>query len=382
MHGTGAPLGRFSREVPDEARAAARAVADVLARAQRVLVCGHTGADGDVAGSSLALAAALRERGQDVVVYNDRPYPAQFAWLPGGDGVVHALSKDARFDATVVVDAAEAARLGTSFPTPDRRGVFVWIDHHRNDAPPGDVNYVDLTAAAVGEQVVQVLDALGHPVSRDVARCVYASLLSDTGGFRYGNTSSRAFLLAARLVDAGVEPWEMTQRIYESQAAEKIRLLGRALGKLWISRCGRLGVVDVDAADLRDTGADDEHAQGLVNHVRGIQGVEVAVLVRPASDGVGSEIVLRGKGAVDVAPIAARLGARGTRNAAKVLVPDDVARAKDRVIEAALVEIDPAEASRVAAEAAIAAARAAAPASRRRPAASEKRPRRAGDRAR
>ncbi len=339
MHGTGGPLGRYSREVPADAKAGAARTAEVLRAARRVLVCGHTGADGDVVGSSLALAWALKELGKVVVVYNEKPYPASFAWLPGGDQVVNILADDATFDATVVVDAADPTRLGRSFPPPARRGTFVWMDHHKIDALPGDVNYVDLTAAAVGEQVVEVIDAMGHPLGPDVARCVYASLLSDTGGFRYGNTSSRAFSLAARLVDAGVDPWEMTQRIYESQAAERVRLLGRALSRLWISPCGRLGVVDITAEDMHESGATDEHVQGIVNHVRGIQGVEVAVLVRPMDR--GAEVVLRSRGNIDVSPIAQRLGAQGHKNAARVILAEDVIAARARVLEAALAVIDP-----------------------------------------
>src|SRR5690349_4584576 len=101
MHGTGAPLGRFSIEVPSEARESAQRVADVLRGAQRVLVLGHTGADGDVCGSSLGLAQALRELGKDVVVYNEEPYPEAYRWLIGGDQVVNSIDPEARFDATV-----------------------------------------------------------------------------------------------------------------------------------------------------------------------------------------------------------------------------------------------------------------------------------------
>ena len=340
MHGTGEPLGRFTTHLPDGARDQAAAVAAVLHGAQHILVCGNTGADGDVAGSTLALARALRRLGRDVVVYNDEAYPAAFAWLPGGTTVVNAIDASAQFDATVVVDAARVDRLGRTFPTADRRGVFCWVDHHAIDVAPGDVNFIDLTAAAVGEQVALILDALGALVGEDlcdadVARCLYASIVADTGGFRYGNTSARALRLAARLVEAGVDPWEMTERIYESQDEARVRLLGRALDGLWRSPCGRLGVVEVRAKDLIELGAIEEHVQGLVNSVRAIKGVELAVLVRELAPDT-TRIVIRSRGNIAVTPIARALGGKGSKNAGSVVVGADVDAARAVVVQAAL----------------------------------------------
>jgi phosphoesterase RecJ-like protein len=345
MHGTGEPLGRFTTETPAGAHEQARAVAAALAPARRVLICGNTGADGDVAGSSLALAWALRRLGKAVVVYNDEPYPAAFAWLPGGDDVVGAVAADDRFDATVVVDAARVERLGRTFPDTARRGTFCWVDHHRHDAPPGDVNYVDLTACAVGEQVALIHDELAvlagaRLIDADVARCLYASVLADTGGFRYGGTSARAFRLAARLVEAGVDPWEMTERIYESQDEARVRLLGRALDGLWRSACGRVGLVAVRVADLHELGAAEEHVQGLVNHVRGIKGVEVAVLLHELGpDQV--RVVFRSRGKVVIEPIARALGGSGKKNAGSAVLACSVDEARAMALRATLELLPP-----------------------------------------
>ncbi len=344
MHGTGEPLGRFTSDLPDDARDNARRVASSLIGAERVLVCGNTGADGDVAGSSLGLAIALRALGKDVTVYNDEPYPAAFSWLPGAYEVVTSVDAAVCFDATVVVDAARVERLGSTFPDAARRGVFCWIDHHMVDVPPGDVNYIDLTAAAVGEQIALVIDALSELSSRElldssVARCLYASIVSDTGGFRYANTSARALRMAARLVEAGVDPWEMTERIYESQDEARVRLLGRALDGLWRSSCGRLAVVEVRRQDLVELSATSEHVQGLVNHVRAIKGVEIAILVRELEQDAVA-VVLRSRGNVSAAPIALALGGKGTKNAGKATVGADLESARQAAIAAALSHLD------------------------------------------
>jgi len=335
MHGTGEPLGRFTSDLPDGATDAAREVAQVLRSAQRILVCGNTGADGDVAGSTLALAAALRSLGKEVVVYNDEPYPLAFSWLPGGEAVTASVALDDRFDASVVVDAARFEKVGQTFPDAARRGVLIWMDHHKNDAPPGDINFIDLTAAAVGEQVAMVLDAMGVAFDVDIARCLYASLVADTGGFRYGNTSARVFRLCARLIEAGVDPWEMTERIYESQDEARVRLLGRALDGLWRSSCGRLGLVRVAHNDLVSLGAVEEHVQGLVNTVRGIKGVEVAVLVRELSP-ERVRVIFRSRGNIAITPIAQALGGKGSKNAGSVIIAADVDAATEAVIAATL----------------------------------------------
>lgn len=333
MHGTGKPLGRFSEEVPVEARDAATLAAEVLQKATRVLVLGHRGADGDVAGSSLALALALREQGKSVTVYNEEIYGEGIDWLPHAADVVTKLPANARYDATVVVDAADPARCGADFPPASRRGVFIWIDHHRIDEPPGDINYVDLTAAAVGEQIAEILDAMAHPISKDVAVCLYTSLMSDTGGFRYANTSARALRLAGRLVAAGVEPWEITQQLYESQPVPKLRLLARALSSLELSPGGKVGLVSLSAHDVERAGADEKHLHGIVNHVRGIRGVEIAILAREVGEDV--ELVLRSSGNVSVAKIAALLGATGNLNAARFRLRMGLHEAEERVLRSA-----------------------------------------------
>lgn len=347
MHGTGKPLGRFSDEVPVEAQRAAKQVAEALHNATRILVLGHRGADGDVAGSSLALAIALREQGKSVTIYNEEPYGEGVDWLPQAGDVLTSLSSTACFDATVVVDAADPARCGADFPSAQRRGTFIWVDHHRIDVPPGELNYIDLTAAAVGEQIAEILDAMGHSLSKDVATCLYTSLMSDTGGFRYANTSARALRLAGRLVAAGVEPWEITQHLYESQPVPKLRLLARALSSLELSPGGKVGLVSLSAHDLERAGADEKHVHGIVNHVRGLRGVELAILAREIGEDV--EIVLRSSGNVSAERVAALLGESGNPNAARFRLRMGLHEAEERILRVAaeIAEAQPKAAGRV-----------------------------------
>lgn len=297
-----------------EAMAQAAAVGRVLVGADRVLVQGHIDPDGDVCGSCLALACSLRELGRDVVVYSQQAYPATYAWLPGGDTVVQSVEADARFDATVVCDAGSADRLGPDTPEPPRRGTLCWVDHHRNASPPGDVNYIDPTAPSVGEQIRQILRIIDAPISVDVAKGIYASLVSDTGSFRYSNTTPRALTLAGEMVACGVNPWEMTERIYESQPKERLVLLSRVLPTLDISDCGRFASISITAAAMQDAHARADLTDGFINFPRSIAGVEVAIQFRQRDGEI--KVGFRSRGNVDVSAMAEALGGGGHPNAA------------------------------------------------------------------
>lgn len=318
--------------IPNEILDQAQAVARILAKAKTVLVTAHADPDGDACGSSLAMTLALRELGKQVLVYDAKPYPQDFAWLPGASSLQNHVDADARFDATVICDAGSIERTGPDLPDATRRGTLCWVDHHRNDNPPGDVNYVDTLAPAAGEQVREVIRALGHPLSLDVAKCLYSALITDTGGFRYSNTTPRALSLASELVAQGVSPWEMTERIYESQPVEKIKLLAQVLPSLEVSSCGRYASLVIRQKDFDSTGASSELTDGFVNFPRSIAGVEVAVQFRER--GQGYKLSFRSRGRVDVAAIARGLGGGGHKNAAGGFVEGDLLQAKSVVFAA------------------------------------------------
>jgi bifunctional oligoribonuclease and PAP phosphatase NrnA len=170
-------------------------------------------------------------------------------------------------------------------------------------------------------------------ITVDVARCLYVSLLTDTGGFRYQNTSARALRLAARFLELGIDAWELSEPLFERQPEAKTRLMARVLTSLWRSSDGTLGVVAATAEDLAAAQAQRSDLHGIVNHVRAIDGVEIAVLLDELSP-TSTRAVFRSRGKRAVAPIAAALGGTGHKNAATVVLPWPLAEAKDRVAAA------------------------------------------------
>jgi phosphoesterase RecJ-like protein len=196
---------------PDSARealdSAYQAVAGLLKNGQRFLVTGHRNPDGDSLGSALALALALEDAGKEAVIVVRDSFSSAYAGLPGIERVLvsDTLPQDwaSRFDALLTMECPDESRPG--FPD-IRSGTLVNIDHHPGNTLYGTLNLVDLPAAAVGEIIASLLDLLDWPLTPAIATNLWVSLVSDTGSFRYGNTTARALALAARLVAAGVEP--------------------------------------------------------------------------------------------------------------------------------------------------------------------------------
>jgi phosphoesterase RecJ-like protein len=291
---------------------------EALRKARRVLLTMHRGPDGDALGSALGLAAALRELGKEATVFTPDELPYNFRFLPGADRVVKALPEGAAFDVTVTTDAGSLDRIPA---LPAQRGTLINLDHHITTEPFGDVNYVDPHAAAVGVLVYKIIGALGQEVSRDAALCIYASILADTGCFRYSSTDPECLRIAAHLLEAGVEPWEMTVRVYEQQPVARMKLLAEVLTTLELSSRGKLATLTITNAMLAKTGTHLDLTDGFINYARSIDGVEVAAALReppPAADGEERRwrISFRSRGNVDVSAIAQRFGGGGHRNAA------------------------------------------------------------------
>src|SRR5207248_4391586 len=259
---------------------------EALRGAERVLLTMHRGPDGDALGSALALACALREMGREVVVYNPDELPYNFKFLRGAPEVARTLPQEAAYDVTVVTDAGAVDRLGPDVPPRPRCGQVLNLDHHITTEPFGDVNYVDPHAASVGILAYKIIKGLGHSISRDAAECIYASILADTGSFRYSSTDPECFRVAAELLEAGVDPWEMTVRVYEQQPLARMRLLADVLKTLEVH--GKLATITITNEMMARTGSPIDLTDGFINYARSVDGVEVAASFREPGDGGGA----------------------------------------------------------------------------------------------
>jgi phosphoesterase RecJ-like protein len=305
---------------------------DALRPARRVLITMHRGPDGDALGSALALACALREMGREVVVYNPDDLPYNFQFLPGAGSVSRTVGPEEAFDVTIATDAGAFDRLGPEVPHRPRRGVLINLDHHITTEPFGDINYVDPHAASVGILAWKIIRGLGHKVSADAAQCIYASILADTGCFRYSSTDPECLRVAAELLEAGVDPWEMTVRVYEMQPLARMRLLADVLQTLEVH--GKLATITITNEMMARTGSPLDLTDGFINYARSVDGVEVAASFREPSDGSRAwRVSFRSRGRVNVAAIAQKFGGGGHHNAAGCSIEGDEPAVRARIAE-------------------------------------------------
>jgi phosphoesterase RecJ-like protein len=307
----------------------------------RVVLTTHLNADGDGIGSEAAIARFLVARGATVTVVNPTPVPPSMSFLLD-DFEVHAPAdpEGARSlleaDLLLIVDTSEASRLGVVANRLATSRVAV-IDHHpASNESLGESVVRDTTACATGELIYDLITLGGAPLGEAEAIALYVAIVTDTGSFRFSNTSPRAHQIAAHLLAVGVDPADLYRRLYAQQTAASLKLIRAALDTLVVDQEHGISWITLTHEALREAGAQSEDAEGLVEYPRRIRGIEVALLFRELGK-KRTKVSLRSNGARDVAGIAQELGGGGHPKAAGVLIELPVARATEVVVEAVRV---------------------------------------------
>lgn len=286
-------------------------IRDAIRARATFLLTSHARPDGDSIGSQVALAAALRALGKRVRIVNrDRP-PSSFLALPGVAEIEIADRVDGAFDALVVLECSDLSRPGVA----GLDGYYtINIDHHPGNAMYGAINWFDGGAAACGEQVADVIDALGVPWSVEIASALYLAILTDTGGFRHSHISARTFEACRRATEAGVDAAALARVVYEQSSIGKLKLIGALLDGMEITADGRVAVMALDDALFGRTGATPEDTDGLINMPLMASEIQAVALIRAEANG-DVRVSLRSKGATDVRLVAAEFGGGGHTNA-------------------------------------------------------------------
>jgi phosphoesterase RecJ-like protein len=318
---------------PPHADALARC-AEVLARAERVLLTSHRRPDGDGSGSMVGLAVLLRAAGKQATLYCPDLAARRYQWLPLMATWVQRLPAGATYDCTIVVDCADENLLGGALPPAEVRGTLITLDHHASGHPFGDVAVWDPSAAAVGVLVARLADLLGWPIDRDAATALYVSLISDTGGFRHANTNAEALATASRLVGCGASPTQIAHSLEERSSSAKIRLLGAVLSTLELHCAGRVAILTVTADMIDRSRAHWEDIEGMVNWARNVDGVMIGVMLTTAKGG-GVRMSMRSRtDRVDVGAVCMTLGGGGHPGAGGGHLAMELGEARDKVVRA------------------------------------------------
>lgn len=312
-----------------------------LERADRIVLTTHVQPDGDGIGSQAALARFLADRGKRVTVLNPHPTPRRFRFLEPDPPFLAVDEADpdailAGADLLAVLDISVPERLGRLGPhvrehAPDT----LVIDHHVGPSRIPGLELRDPAAAATGELVWELLRDWGGGVGAEIATALYAAIAYDTGGFRYSNTTARTHEIAAELIRLGADTATANRWIFESASPARVRLTARVLGDLHLSDDGRLAWSDVPLSLMEEVGATSEDVEGLVEALRGVEGVEVAVLFKEVHAGA-TKVSFRSKGEADVNAFAGRFGGGGHRNASGALIHEPMSTVVRRVLPAAL----------------------------------------------
>jgi phosphoesterase RecJ-like protein len=298
-----------------------RDVIAALRGADRFVLCTHEHPDGDALGSLAAMQHALTAMGKDALSFmaaDEFPLPYEYRFLRL-DGVVSVPPADLDERTIVFLDCGNIDRNPADVLKREHAHI-VNIDHHHDNTRFGTVNHVDPSASSTAEIVFRIVHELGVPLTRDIAEALYVGLVTDTGKFMYENTSPAAHRMAAELREAGVDAQHVYRELYENVPPAKVELLARGLSGLQRFDDGALTLSHLSKADYQATGAEEGYSEGLVDHLRALDGTIVAALVRdqlgPGRDGMRKVSLRASDDRVDVSRIARAHGGGGHPRAA------------------------------------------------------------------
>lgn len=303
-------------------------------------VLSHVRPDGDALGSTLALALSLKGLGKEVRAWNEEGMLEKYNFLAQAQLLTQPPSEPEDFDVVVALDTAVQNRLGTTTSAVRHAKLWINIDHHPSNPRYGDLVYIDPTAPATGQILFEFLTNQNFPITPEIAENLYAAISTDTGSFQYPNTTVRTFEIAAELVRCGVEVGRISQLLYENFPRRRIELLRELLGTMQFGCDGKLARFSLSKAAALALGVIPEDNEGLIDNLRAIRGVIVAIFFEELPDGK-VRVSMRSKNeAVDVCAICTQFGGGGHVLAAGARVRGTLPEVEKKIVEQACAAIE------------------------------------------
>jgi bifunctional oligoribonuclease and PAP phosphatase NrnA len=312
---------------------------EIVRSHRRFVLTAHVRPDCDALGSELAMAAILEGLGKDVLVCNAFGVPPNLRFLDphqklcrlGVDVAIEALGP---YEVLMVLDTSAWAQLGTMAEViRTTKAVKIVLDHHVSEDDLGAEMFKDAEAEATGRLVVEAADQLDVALTPEIARAAFAALATDTGWFRFSSTTAGTLRLAARLVDAGALPDQLYKNLYEQDTIGRLRLMGRAIGRVEPELNGRLAYAWLELSDFDAAGAAPSDSEDIVNLLLSVGGTEVAVILVEQRTG-GFKVSLRSRCQVDCSRLAEQFGGGGHKKAAGALLNEPLDSARTKVLDA------------------------------------------------
>ena len=300
---------------------------ELLKSAQKLVIVSHVSPDGDTLGSSLALMHALRMFGKEVIMNVDDDISTVYSFLPGIDEYRRfAPDESVAADLLVIIDASSADRAGNAMEVVKSPAVLS-IDHHKTNTRFADYLYLDSDAAATAEIIYSLLLEMGIKLTRDIATCIYEGLYTDTGSFKYSNTTSNTLKTAADLLEYGVNPSVISDNM-ELKSRSQIEMLRKVLETLTFLKDGKIAYIEIPL-ELYDHNVETD---AFISYPRYVEGVEIALLFKQVEDNL-TRVSFRSK-EIDVARIALSFGGGGHKKAAGCSIYAPLKEAEEVILRA------------------------------------------------
>jgi phosphoesterase RecJ-like protein len=308
-------------------------IGQALREGRRFAVLSHVRPDGDALGSQLALGLSLKRLGKDVRIWNEEGMLEKYSFLPSANLLTKPPADPEDVDVAIALDTAIQNRLGTALPAVRSAKVWINIDHHPSNPGYGDLVYINPKAPATGQILFELIRSEKLPIDAAIAENLYVAISTDTGSFQYPNTTARTFEMAAELVRAGVDVGRVSQLTYENYPRRRAELLRDLLGTMRFEANDRVASFSLSLATAKKLGVLPEDNEGLIDHLRAIHGVIVAVFFEELADGK-VRVSMRSKSEkVNVCAICEKFGGGGHVLAAGARIPGTLAEVEKKILE-------------------------------------------------
>ena len=296
---------------------------------KNIYLTAHVNPDGDSIGSALALAYFLKNKmNKDVTVAINDNIPSSFKFLPGIELIVTDTSKIESIDLLITVDCASKDRLALDESLVENAKYVINIDHHVTNTKFGDLNFVNSSASSTGEVLYEMIKTLGYDINKDIATCLYVSISTDTGSFKYTNTTSNTHLIASKLLEQGIDLETINIELYQKRSLEKTKLLMESMQNLTLLENNTVGIVAVDEEILKSSGAKVQDSEIIVDFIRNIDSINLACVLKPITEN-STKASFRSKKDIDVSKIALVFGGGGHAKAAGCTINSNISEAKE-----------------------------------------------------
>ncbi len=310
-----------------------------LNAAQRIVVSSHVRPDGDAYGCIIAMALHLRSLGKNVEVWNEEGMTDKFRYLPECDLVTSPPGDRHDFDVFLALDTSTKERLGRVLKSAGEVGTWINIDHHVSNHRYADLNYVDDSAPATGQILYDYFQAVGAVITPAMAGNLYAAISTDTGSFQYEKTTPATFRIAADLIEKGVNVPALSRAMYDSHPRRRLELLKALLNSKRFTCDDQVASFSLSLATAEQLAVMPEDNEGLIDHLRGVETVQVAVFFEELPDGKVRVSMRSKEPRFDVCKICALFGGGGHPQAAGARLPGPLNEAEHKVLEAVCHEV-------------------------------------------